>query len=217
MLEFIAPMYLELQEPHSTIDIAVVYTKAASVESPFGDFTLIDTANAVLEHNGIYNMNFRLTGSNVLVSDLGVYEHSYVLVRNFRGYRVLTQIAEDLELPEWPSEAISHIGTADIIVLLTARSETLDNKGGYAYLSEDNGYVWVIGSLLDNTTAGVHELGHILGMQHTDDPETLMYPYVSSSDTIDPENLKVLKKNFSKVAHLSVKHGGVKPQRVYDD
>jgi hypothetical protein len=46
---------------------------------------------------------------------------------------------------------------------------------GDMHLNEDEN--WQIGSGIDLFTVALHEAGHALGLGHTDDPTTIMYPY----------------------------------------
>jgi predicted Zn-dependent protease len=87
-------------------------------------------------------------------------------------------------------------------VLAWAQLPPTRNYDGILVSKFDSAEHW---TLPDSDTHGIvfravasHEIGHLLGLGHSDDPDSLMYPYITASVSPESDDIKKIQRLYGK-------------------
>jgi len=211
------------EEPVKTQDISIsyVYTQAALEENGLiGDYL-----THILED---------IWRFNELESTLQCFKNTQVCNETTNTFSVTGEYVMESEFPtditlswtipvfianngsKWAREANGYKRRADVLVFITAFSETLEDVGCGGLrcggVARDDGYIWIVGSSAVGSTAFAHEMGHVLGAKHVEG-DFLMHKVTSGYSTITEANRKKVLDNFKRVSSIGFETGGWKPPR----
>jgi len=61
----------------------------------------------------------------------------------------------------------------------------------------DDDEQWRVGTYLDLFSVALHELGHVLGLGHSDNPDAVMYPYYSQVTELSQEDIDAIRTLYA--------------------
>jgi len=166
------------------VTVTIVYTQAAIIENGSIGELLVNHVNDALYVNRLSETKrcprSRREGCQITTRTLKL-DKEYVLQSEFptdwvRASSIVITAAWHLD-EAWANEA-SDVSDSDILVIITADSETQGETkfNGWAY----GGVIWLNGWKSVNTELFPHEFAHIAGAKHTDEPDRLMNPIVTT-------------------------------------